>query len=242
MKKKTKERLMQNWEQMLEGNQRGRQKWDLKLNISAPQILLVENFTDKSATVVLLDLGKLCVKNLHDESVPSLLVSPVRQDSDEDECFHTPCSSPQLEQVHEHPKSLRLDLNVTESALHLRMYDRYSIELGDMQILVGRTRDNMRHAHIKGTSSLHVLDRFNISVQLERRAVFSNDPGMPSLKLSGNLPKLVVHVNEQKVNTLRSMIRHIWGEGLPSPFRPQDSPIRLNPIDEEPSPDPVREV
>jgi vacuolar protein sorting-associated protein 13D len=234
MKKKTKERLMQNWEQMLEGNQRGRQRWDIKLNISAPQILLVENFTDKSGSVVLLDFGKLSAKNLQEESVPSILVSPVPPDSDEDECFHTPCSSPQFDQTYGEPKSPRID--VTESALHFRMYDRYSIELSDMQILVGRTRDNLRHAHIKGTSILHILDRFNISVQLERLALFSNDPAMPSLKLSGNLPKLVVHVNEQKVSMLRSMIRHIMGEGLPSPFLPMDSPMRMNPIDEQPSP------
>ncbi|CAB3365707.1 Hypothetical predicted protein [Cloeon dipterum] len=250
MKKKTKERLMQNWEQMLEGNQRGRQKWDIKLNISAPQIILVENFTDKSATVVLADLGKLNVRNLlEQESTPSIVVSPIRQDSEEDECFHTPCSSPQVESMigetfkspEESGKSQKPH-DVTESALQMRMYDRYSVELGDMQILVGRTRDNLRHAHIKGTSSLHVLDRFNISIQVERRALYSNDPNMPSIKVSGTLPKLVVHVNEQKVNTLRSMVCHMLGEGLPSPFRPQDSPIRLRRIDEQPSPDPFREM
>ncbi|XP_059469653.1 intermembrane lipid transfer protein VPS13D isoform X2 [Neocloeon triangulifer] len=223
MKKKTKERLMQNWEQMLEGNERIRQRWELKLNISAPQLLLVENFTDKSATVVLLDLGRLSVRNLHEQEAPTPALSQRQGSSESDEDFHTPCSSPQA--VEEEPKGLSLDL-ATELALQSRVYDRYSIELGDTQILVGRTRDNLRHAHLRGSSSgLHVLDKFNISVQLERRALPSCDPNLPSLKVSGNLPKLVVHVNEQKVTTMRRMVRHMLGEGLPSPFRPPESPI-----------------
>lgn len=250
MKRKTKERIMQNWEEILEGDHRNRSKWDIKLNISAPQIVFAENFCDKSATVVLVDFGKLNVRNLQDDVAPSIMVSPARQESeDDDECFHTPCSSPQSEQVYDESKSPTFlspkHDHVTEMALHQKLYDRFSIELGDMQILVGRTRDNIKHAHLKGTSTLHVLDRFNISIQLERRALYSNDPSLPSLKLSGNLPKLVVHVNEQKVAALRSMIYHICGEGLPSPFRPQESsPIhqKYEETDQQTTPEPFREI
>ncbi|KAF4525445.1 hypothetical protein B566_EDAN004188, partial [Ephemera danica] len=223
MKRKTKERILQNWEQMLEGDQRERTKWDLKLNVSAPQILFAESFCDKSATVVLIDFGKLNVRNIHDGI--NIVVSPPRQPSEEDdECFHTPCSSPQTEC--KSPSVVTPKHDLSESALHQKMYDRFSIELGDMQILVGRTRDNLKHAHHKGTSTLHVLDRFNISIMLESRALYSNDPNLPSLKFSGSLPKLVVHINEQKVAAIRSMIHHMQGEGLPSPFRTQDfSPV-----------------
>jgi vacuolar protein sorting-associated protein 13D len=224
MKRKTKERLLQNWEQILEGDYRERTKWDIKLNISAPQILFVESFCDKSATVVLIDFGKLNVRNLHDEI--NIVVSPPRQASDDDEeCFHTPCSSPQNEcKSPSFIPMTRQDLS--EASFRQKMYNRFSIELGDMQILVGRTRDNLKHAHHKGTSTLHVLDRFNISILLERRALYSNDPNLPSLKFSGSLPKLVVHINEQKVAAIRSMIHHMQGEGLPSPFRTQDlSPV-----------------
>ena len=93
------------------------------------------------------------------------------------------------------------------------------MDLGDLQILVGRVRDNFKYAHQRGTSTLHVLDRFNISLQVERRVVFTTDPQFPSLTISGNLPRLVVHVNEQKIEALRTMATLISGKGLPSPFR-----------------------
>jgi hypothetical protein len=96
---------------------------------------------------------------------------------------------------------------------------RYTMDLRDLQILVGRVRDNFKYAHQRGTSTLHVLDRFNISLQVEHRVVFTADPQFPILTVSGNLPRLVVHVNEQKIDALRTMAAIISGKGLPSPFR-----------------------
>lgn len=40
------------------------------------------------------------------------------------------------------------------------------MDLNELQILVGRVKDNWKFAHIKGTSALHVLDRFSISLQV----------------------------------------------------------------------------
>ena len=45
---------------------------------------------------------------------------------------------------------------------------RYNIELTDMQVLLGRPQDNWRHAYSRVSSRLHVIDRFSISLQLER--------------------------------------------------------------------------
>jgi vacuolar protein sorting-associated protein 13D len=46
-----------------------------------------------------------------------------------------------------------------------------------MQVIVGRIKDNWRLAHLAGTSNLHVLDKFSITLQCERRIVSSADPG-----------------------------------------------------------------
>lgn len=46
------------------------------------------------------------------------------------------------------------------------LYERYTVELGEMQVLVGRVKDSWKYAQLKGTSTLHVLDRFNISMQV----------------------------------------------------------------------------
>jgi hypothetical protein len=46
-----------------------------------------------------------------------------------------------------------------------------------LQVIVGRIKDNWRLAHLAGTSNLHVLDKFSITLQCERRMVNSLDPG-----------------------------------------------------------------
>lgn len=144
--------------------------------------------------------------------------------------FMTPCSTPpaseesdsdlQTQIINELPQ---LDDALTETGLHHKIYDRYCIELTDLQVLIGRVKDNWRYAHNKGTSTLHVLDRFNISMQIERRIIHTSDPLYPSLTLNANLPKLVAHLNEFKVSSARTLARLISATGLPSPFSAPDT-------------------
>lgn len=61
---------------------------------------------------------------------------------------------------------------------------------------------------------MHVLDRFSINLQLERRVVAMPDTQQqwPSATLAGTLPRLVIHINEQKVQALRTMMSHFQGD------------------------------
>lgn len=241
MKRRTRKELMRNWEELLEGHLSNRKTWELELNISAPQIILVEHFCDKNAVIAVVDFGRfhLSTQNTHriETQAPPPLITTTRDSDDEDEAFQTPCSTPpgsaasesesEVDEVMDETLNSQLsgDLNkegLNEWSLHHRLYDRYTVEFGDLQILVGKVKDNWKYAHLKGTSTLHVLDRFNISLQIERRVVFTRDPQFPSLTVSGNLPKLVVHVNESKIQALRTMVDIISGPGLPSPFRSQE--------------------
>ena len=71
-----------------------------------------------------------------------------------------------------------------------------------MQVILGRVKDNWRHAHVKGNSSLHLLDKFSIALHCERRILATNDSNLPNVAISGTLPKLSVHINEDKVYLL----------------------------------------
>ena len=64
---------------------------------------------------------------------------------------------------------------------------------------------------LKGTSSLHVADRFSIALRVERRTVETADPAWPSLVVAATLPRLQLHVNEEKVVTLRHMVARLLG-------------------------------
>lgn len=146
----------------------------------------------------------------------------------------TPCSTPPGSEASnsETSYSYTVPANINENMdtlneqnLHRKLYDRYCVELTDLQILIGKAKDNWRYAHNRGSSTLHVLDRFNISLQVEHRVVHTCDPLYPSLTVSANLPKLVAHINEQKIAAARHLIEVIRVTGLPSPFATPDSDI-----------------
>ena len=58
--------------------------------------------------------------------------------------------------------------SITDSTIMDRIYDKYTLDLSELQVMVGRAKDNWKHAHNKGTSHMHVVDKFSISLQLER--------------------------------------------------------------------------
>lgn len=168
MKRRTRRQLMKNWEQILEGDSNVRSSWDLQLNISAPQILLVDNFVDSNAIVLVVDFGRLhLINNIESNAAvisarnlmsPTSEIEPTDDEDDEDERFETPCSTPPGSEENSSVPDLQQLLS--ESALHKKLYDRYTVDLSDLQVLVGKVKDNWKHARTRGMSSLHVLERF----------------------------------------------------------------------------------
>ncbi|KAK7067843.1 Vacuolar protein sorting-associated protein 13D, partial [Halocaridina rubra] len=201
----------------MEGNLLVRKRWDVQLDISAPQIIIPEHFRDRNATLVVLDFGKLIFSSARPLSQTKLKDELDAGSDDEDE-FATPCSTPDeletmspdviKESVERKMSQSEMQTEISESSFYDRMYDKYDLRLCDMQVLVGKVRDNWRFAYLKGTGHMHVLDRFSINLKLERRVFVMPDAQQqwPSATIAGTLPKLVVHINEQKVQALRTMM------------------------------------
>ncbi|XP_042225636.1 vacuolar protein sorting-associated protein 13D-like isoform X3 [Homarus americanus] len=238
LKEQTKQELKRNWEQIMEGDLMTRKRWDIKLDISAPQIIIPEHFRDKNAILVVLDFGKLIFSSARPLSETKLKDELDMASDDEDE-FATPCSTPdgletmspvdgEKDETERKSSFLESHPQISESLLHDRMYDKYDLRLCDMQVLVGKVRDNWRFAYVKGTGHMHVLDRFSINLQLERRVVVMPDVQQqwPSATLAGTLPRLVLHINEQKVQALRTMVSKFYGDQPVEPKR-KDS-VELN--------------
>lgn len=68
--------------------QSNRKIWELELNISAPQIILVEHFCDKNAVIVVVDFGRfhLSTQDNHklETQPPPPLITTTRDSDDED--------------------------------------------------------------------------------------------------------------------------------------------------------------
>lgn len=267
MKNKTKMELIKNWETILEGDVSERRTWTLEIDISAPQIIFVENFTLRNGTVVVIDFGRLqltnytntllnahVIENLTNTNVDvsarkedSDQESLCREQSEDEEAFMTPCSTPPgshasgdsptlcsaLSDVYNSNNSngngndngndSAHELNdcntLNERSLHDKLYDRYKMDLTDLQILVCKSNERWLFASAKGSSTLHVLDRFSISLQVERRAVYTTDPQYPNLTIAGTLPKLNAHINEHKITAITTMLNIISSSQIQSPHR-----------------------
>uniref|UniRef100_A0A182P4B8 UBA domain-containing protein n=1 Tax=Anopheles epiroticus TaxID=199890 RepID=A0A182P4B8_9DIPT len=266
MKNKTKQELMKNWNYIIEGHLSERKTWTLEFDISAPQIIFVDNFSDRiNSTIVVVDFGRLQLTNgengfstsnaadgvaarasgVSKASAGGFFVgqrdiSPDQQtENEEEDAFMTPCStppgseasttnSPTLVSAFSEAPELTSDRATTtggmvtaaaigdaldEYQLYQRLYDRYHLQLTDLQVLVCHAKERWTAASLKSTSNLHVLDRFSIVLQVERRVVYTSDPQYPSLTLSGTLPKLNAHINEYKVSSILTLVNKLSKAG-----------------------------
>ena len=234
-KQKTKEEFLRGLNSILEGQALDRKTWDLVCDLSAPQIIIPEHFVNKEALIMVIDFGKLHLTNGHlKNDAGGSQVKDNEEEDDDDEEFCTPASSPgspdpsfaeeapppaaaAAAESMKSPKMSRVtsqaeQAEITEQLLQQKMYDRYKASMNGMQVILGKVKDNWRHAHLKGVSSLHVLDKFSITLQLDRRVVQTADPNWPSLVVAGTLPKLNVHVNEDKVFALERMTSLLIGD------------------------------
>uniref|UniRef100_A0A182NBT9 UBA domain-containing protein n=1 Tax=Anopheles dirus TaxID=7168 RepID=A0A182NBT9_9DIPT len=269
MKNKTKQELMRNWNYIIEGHLSERKTWTLEFDISAPQIIFVDNFSDRiNSTIVVVDFGRLQLTNgengFNTDATPAAAtvastttrasstskttggfftvgggqrdISPelTATENDEDDAFMTPCSTPPgseasttnsptlVSAFSEMPDVVTAAAAIgdalDEYQLYQRLYDRYHLQLTDLQVLVCHAKERWTAASLKSTSNLHVLDRFSIVLQVERRVVYTCDPQYPSLTLSGTLPKLNAHINEYKVSSILTLVNKLsrWS-GSPEP-------------------------
>ncbi|OQR68370.1 vacuolar protein sorting-associated protein 13D-like [Tropilaelaps mercedesae] len=236
--RETKTSLRSKVDAMLSGRQLI-QRWDLCLDICAPRIIVPESFTDRTSVAVMFDLGRLQFRNLASFDKPKIERKrssyPGLDENDDEDFFQTPCSSPPGENestILSEPRVTEKDrlpgppgpitspgmesCAVSEADFRERMYDRYSLNLQDMQVMVTTcSKESWKFAQLRGSSHLHVIDRFNISIQMERRILYTDDPQFPSVVVRGQLPKLVLHVSEQKVSALASCSR-LLGAGADS--------------------------
>lgn len=84
------------------------------------------------------------------------------------------------------------------------MYERYTLSFLDLQIMVGRVKDNWKHVQDSDVGPTHVVEKFNVHLQLERRLIYTSDPKYPGAVLSGSLPDLKIHINEDKILALKN--------------------------------------
>lgn len=209
VKQKTKERLTQTLAAPATVLPSQQQSWDLLINISAPHILIPESVVNRDSLLLIVDFGHFHVTRTNINCIAAELVSTSAKENeeDEDEEYATPCSTPPNESVVMTPQDDVLDgYSVVSGNKEIEeIPDKYNVHFSDLQLLVCRIKDNWKQAHLKGTSALHLLDRFSILIHVEKYGRITPGLEKPLLSLSASLPHLVAHINEPKVHAIVSI-------------------------------------
>lgn len=244
VKQKTKEEISLKWI----AASKQRHSWDLLVDISAPHILIPESVTARDSLLLVVDFGHFyitrseldCISGFRIPDSTSASQQQETQDSLDDDEYQTPCSTPPNEPESPtgpsevNPESIRDPTDVS---------DKYNVHFSDLQLLVCRVKDNWKHAYLKGTSALHLLDRFSILIHVEKFESVGTEAERPFLSLNASLPSLVVHINEQKIQALVSISKKLQALRAPESERPEEFFEHLEQeMDEVDAPPPQRRI
>ncbi|KAM7098121.1 intermembrane lipid transfer protein VPS13D isoform 3-T4 [Molossus nigricans] len=217
LKMQTKAEIRQTLDRLLVGDFiEDSKRWTVRLDISAPQVIFPDDFKFKNPVLVVVDLGRMLLTNTQDDAKRKSgdgSTSEETQFSDDE--YKTPLATPPNSPPPETsstngektPPFSGVEFSEEQLQAHLlstKMYERYSLSFMDLQIMVGRVKDNWKHVQDIDVGPTHVVEKFNVHLQLERRLIYTSDPKYPGAVLSGNLPDLKIHINEDKISALKN--------------------------------------
>ncbi|XP_066231199.1 intermembrane lipid transfer protein VPS13D isoform X2 [Saccopteryx leptura] len=217
LKMQTKAEIRQTLDRLLVGDFIEESKrWTVRLDISAPQVIFPDDFKFKNPVLVVVDLGRMLLTNTQDDAKRKSGDGSASEENEfSDDEYKTPLATPSNTPPPETggsngektPSFSGVEFSEAQLQAHLlssKMYERYSLSFMDLQIMVGRVKDNWKHVQDIDVGPTHVVEKFNVHLQLERRLIYTSDPKYPGAVLSGNLPDLKVHINEDKISALKN--------------------------------------
>ncbi|XP_056588171.1 intermembrane lipid transfer protein VPS13D [Triplophysa dalaica] len=222
LKIQTKAEIRQTIDQLLVGEFIENSKhWTMKLDICAPQVIFPDDFQSENPMLVVVDLGRILLTNSQEENKTNPKTSQTEGESDEE--FKTPLATPPGSPSPEQEVDIKYqerpcDINSLKSAegaqiVNRNLYEKYSLSFNDLQIMVGHYKDNWKHLQESEVGPTHVVEKFNVLLELEQRLRYTSDPQFPGAVLSGTLPDLKVHINLEKMTALRSCLARLSSSG-----------------------------
>ncbi|XP_063799608.1 intermembrane lipid transfer protein VPS13D isoform X1 [Pseudophryne corroboree] len=221
LKMQTKAEIRQTIDRLLVGEFiENSRRWTLRLDISAPQVIFPDDFLCQDPVLVVVDLGRILLTNSQDHCKHKACdLSAEKNDLSDDEYktpLATPTSSPPPEvaasadpDVSSYSGSELSEEQLEAYLLSNKMYEKYSLSFKDLQIMVGHVKDNWKHIQDNEVGPTHVVEKFNVHLELERRLMYTSDPQYPGAVLSGTLPDLKIHINEDKIFALKKCFTNL---------------------------------
>lgn len=222
LKMQTKAEIRQTIDQLLVGEFiENSKRWTMKLDISAPQVIFPDDFQSEDPMLVVVDLGRILLTNSQEDTKAKAKITQPEGDDLSDEEYQTPLATPPSSPPPEFEMAFKDQAKSPElpsfkspegaQAFCRNLYEKYSLSFKDLQIMVGRYKDNWKHLQESEVGPTHVVEKFNVLLQLEQRLRYTSDPQLPGAVLSGTLPDLKVHINLEKMTALRSCLARLSG-------------------------------
>ncbi|KAM3617296.1 uncharacterized protein V6R79_004435 [Siganus canaliculatus] len=220
LKMQTKAEIRQTIDQLLVGEFiESSKRWTMKLDICAPQMIFPDDFQSEDPMLVVVDLGRILLTNSQDDTEANSRPTQLEREDISDDEYQTPLATPpaspppeldmSLEEQHKSPEISCLKSPECTQAYSRKLYEKYSLSFNDLQIMVGRCKDNWKHLQESEVGPTHVVEKFNVLLQLEQRLRYTSDPQLPGAVLSGTLPDLKIHINLEKMTALRSCLARL---------------------------------
>ncbi|XP_070696419.1 intermembrane lipid transfer protein VPS13D [Pempheris klunzingeri] len=244
LKMQTKAEIRQTIDQLLVGEfiENGK-RWTMKLDICAPQVIFPDDFQTGDPMLVVVDLGRILLTNSQDNAKASLKSAQTEREDGSDDEYQTPLATPPespppevdipLKEQLKGPDLSSLRSPENTQSYSRKLYEKYSLSFKDLQIMVGRFKDNWKHLQESEVGPTHVVEKFNVLLELEQRLRYTSDPQLPGAVLSGTLPDLKVHINLEKMTALRSCLARLSSPSVSGGDKSQDTDPNIR------SPDPL---
>ncbi|TRY87039.1 hypothetical protein DNTS_009138 [Danionella cerebrum] len=198
-----------------------RQYNKLKMQTKAEIRQTIDQLLSEDPMLVVVDLGRILLTNSQEDHKANHKSSQTEGESDEE--FQTPLATPTGSPPPEQEADIKgqerpsdfTTLKPSEGAQIVcrNLYEKYSLSFKDLQIMVGHYKDNWKHLQESEVGPTHVVEKFNVLLQLEQRLRYTSDPQFPGAVLSGTLPDLKVHINLEKMTALRSCLARLGNSG-----------------------------
>ncbi|XP_021940255.1 vacuolar protein sorting-associated protein 13 isoform X3 [Zootermopsis nevadensis] len=167
---------------------------DLNVDLRAPYIIVPHGgFYSGKENVLVVNLGSVKITSIpRDRSSPSVRALH-SQGTSEEEIMQTMIS---------------------------QSYDRFSLHLEQMQILVATGEEKWEDALTSNdVTPMHLLHPTNLAIQMDK-CLITDDPRLPKLKVTGNLPNVAINITDDRLLSLIALFSSI-------PFPSDDEPQPL---------------
>jgi vacuolar protein sorting-associated protein 13D len=168
---------------------------NFNFEITSPKLIMPQNFKSKNPYVIILDFGRLIFENMNMlrelvplEPSPPHISTPVfnlndkdfnlshnngvnddDEDDDDDDEFHTPSATPPNE-IDETFSLLQTTASTSSGSRRTSNSNEfnYNLYLNNLQVISGKLLTDNLNAYInKGHSSFHLLEKFDIKIQIQ---------------------------------------------------------------------------